>query len=194
CLQRGTGHFRRVDDPQFQHVAVFAVGRVEAVVGLARFHVLHDNGRFRTRIGRDLAQRCFQRTGGQRDTDVLVFVVTLELAHVGQCTHQGNTAARYHAFLDRRTGCVQGVVNACLLLFHFHFSRSTDLDHRNTAGQLGNALLQLLAIVVGSRLLDLGTDLVNTGRDIALVTGTVDDGGVFLVDVDLLGSAQVFDG
>jgi len=36
-----------------------------------------------------------------------------------------------------------------------------DLDHRHPAGQLRQPLLQLLAVVVGGRLLDLGPDLLD---------------------------------
>ena len=48
-------------------------------------------------------------------------------------------------------GGVQGVFNAGLLFFHFDFGRGTDLDHCNAAGQLGHALLQLLAVVIRRR-------------------------------------------
>ena len=41
----------------------------------------------------------------------------------------------------RRPRRVQGVFNARLLLLHFDFGGGTDLDHGNTAGQFGHALL-----------------------------------------------------
>jgi hypothetical protein len=43
------------------------------------------------------------------------------------------------------------------------------LDDRNPAGQLGQALLQLLTAVVGVALVDLGTDLVDPTLDLVLV-------------------------
>jgi hypothetical protein len=65
------------------------------------------------------------------------------------------------------------------------------MDHRHAAGQFREPLLQLLAIVVGGRLVDLGTDLVDPGFDVGVLAGTVDDGGVVLVDDDTLGLAEL---
>jgi hypothetical protein len=58
---------------------------------------------------------------------------------------------------------VQGVFDAGLLLLHLDLGGGADLDQRHTAGQLGQALLQLLAVVVGGGLLDLGADLLDSG-------------------------------
>jgi hypothetical protein len=63
-------------------------------------------------------------------------------------------------FFDRGTGRVQRVFDAGLLLLHLDLGGSTDLDHGDTAGQLGQTLLQLLAVVVGGGVLDLGADLL----------------------------------
>ena len=56
--------------------------------------------------------------------------------------------------------------------------------------QLGEALLQLLAVVVGVGVLDLGLDLVDAALDVVLGAGTLDDGGLVLGDDDLLGPAE----
>jgi hypothetical protein len=55
---------------------------------------------------------------------------------------------------------VQRVFDAGLLLLHLDLGGGTDLDHRNTAGQLGHALLQLLAVVVGGGVSRSGADLL----------------------------------
>src|SRR3546814_15915485 len=52
-----------------------------------------------------------------------------------------------------------------LLFLHFDPGRGTDLDHRNAAGQLGHALLQLLAVVVRRGLFDLRLDLLDAAFD-----------------------------
>src|SRR5690606_19610468 len=147
-----------------------------------------------TGVGNDLTQRRFNGATQQCDTDVLVFVVTLELGDGLQRAHQGNTAARHHAFFNGCTGSVQGVFDASLLLFHLDFGTGTDLDHGNTAGQLGQTLLQLLFVVVGSGVFDLLADLRNAGFDVGLLASTVDDGGVFLVQHNALGVTQVLQG
>ncbi len=89
---------------------------------------------------------------------------------------------------------MQGVFNAGFLLFHLDLGGGANLDHRNTAGQLGNALLQFLAIVIGGGVLDLDTDLADTRLDGIVVTGAINDGGVVLVHGDTLGSTQVLQG
>ena len=69
-----------------------------------------------------------------------------------------------------------------LLLLDFDLGRAADADHRDAAGELGQTLLQLLAVVVGGGLLDLRLDLADAGLDVRLLAGAVDDRGVFLVD------------
>src|SRR6185295_10673329 len=54
------------------------------------------------------------------------------------------------------------------------------------------ALLQLLAVVVRGRLLDLRADLLDATLAVLRVARTLDDRGVVLVDGDLLGLAEVF--
>jgi hypothetical protein len=48
-----------------------------------------------------------------------------------------------------------------LLLLQFDFSRRADLDDGDATGQLGETLLQLLAVVVRVSVLDLSLDLVD---------------------------------
>ena len=107
--------------------------------------------------------------------------------------NQGHAAARDDAFLDCRAGCVHGVLDASLLLLHLGLGCRADLDDGNAADQLGQPLLQLLAVVVGGGLLDLGADLLHAAFDGLGVAGAVDDGGVVLVDGDALGPAQVLE-
>ena len=63
--------------------------------------------------------------------------------------NQRNATTRHDAFFDGRTRCVQRIFDASFLLFHLDFGRSANLDDSNTAGELGNALLQLFLVVVG---------------------------------------------
>ena len=105
-------------------------------------------------------------------------------------TEQGDAAARNDAFLDRRAGRMHRVINAILALLHFDFGRAADADHRDAARELGQTLLQLLAVVVRGGLLDLRLDLRHAGFDVGLLAGAVDDRGVLLVDHHLLGAAE----
>ena len=78
---------------------------------------------------------------------------------------------------------MQGVLDAGLLLLHLGLGGRADLDHGDAAGQLGQPLLELLAVVVGGGLLDLRADLRRCGpRSSSCLAGALDDRGVVLVD------------
>jgi hypothetical protein len=61
---------------------------------------------------------------------------------------------------------VQRVLDAHFLLLHLRLGGRADLDHRDAAHQLRQPLLQLLAVVVAGRLLDLLADLVDATLDV----------------------------
>ena len=64
------------------------------------------------------------------------------------------------------------------------------MNHGDAAHQLGEAFLQLFAVVIGSGFFDLGADLLHAGLDFVGLAGAVNDGGVFLVDDHALGGAE----
>src|SRR4029077_16744124 len=86
-----------------------------------------------------------------------------------------DTATGDDALLERRAGRLDGVLDAMLLLLHLGLGRSADLDHRDAARQLREALLELLAIEVGIGVLDLGLELLDPRLDRLAVAGAVDD-------------------
>src|SRR5436189_18743 len=71
-----------------------------------------------------------------------------------------DTTARNDALLEGGPGGLQRVLDAVLLLLHLGLGGCADLDDRDTARQLGETLLELLAIEVGVGVVDLGLDLV----------------------------------
>ena len=77
-----------------------------------------------------------------------------------------------------------------LALLELDLGGCADLDDCNAAGQLGQALLQLLTVVVAVRLVDLGTDLVHATLDLLLVACALDDGRLVLGDDDLACAAE----
>ena len=83
-----------------------------------------------------------------------------------------------------------GVLDAVLLLLELDLGGGADLEDGDAAGQLGEALLELLAVVVGVGVLDLGLDLVDPALDVVLVAATLDDGGLVLGDDDPLGACR----
>ena len=109
-------------------------------------------------------------------------------------TQQRDATAGHDAFFDRRTGRMQRVFDACFLFLHLDFGRGADLDQRNAAGQLGHALLQLFAVVVAGRVLDLLADLLDAPGDVVFVAAAADNRGVLLADVSTLGLTKIFQG
>src|SRR3712207_4146 len=81
-----------------------------------------------------------------------------------------------------------------LALLELDLGRGAGLDDGDATGQLGEALLELLAVVVGVRLLDLGADLVDPAGDLVRVARTLDDGRLVLGDDDLAGAAEQVEG
>ena len=127
---------------------LFGLG-VEAEGGRGVLQHLADHDRaFDAGVLGDLADRGLQGAAHDGDAGVLVVVVALEAVQDLGGLQQGDAAAGDDAFFDRRAGGVEGVVDAVLLFLHFDFGRAADADHRNAAGQLGQALLQLFLVVV----------------------------------------------
>ena len=85
------------------------------------------------------------------------------------------------------------VLDARLLLLHLGLGGRTDLDDGDAADQLREPLLQLLAVVVRGRVLDLRADLLDAALDGVRGAAALDDRRVVLVDRDLLGLAEIVD-
>ena len=123
-------------------------------------------------------------------TPILLVAFELELLERLLGAEQGHAAAGHDAFLDGRLGGVHGVLDPGLLLLELGLGGRADLDQGDAADHLGQPLLELLPVVVGGRLLDLGADLLDAGLDVAGLAHALDDGRVVLVDDDLLGLAE----
>ena len=88
-----------------------------------------------------------------------------------RAAQQGHAAAGQNAFFDRRTGGVQGVFDAGLLLLHVGFGAGADRDDRHAAGQLGQPFLELLLVVLALGRFDLVADLLDAGLDLGRLAG-----------------------
>jgi len=83
-----------------------------------------------------------------------------------------------------RTGGAQGVLDAVLLFLQFNLGGGADLYDRDSTGELGETLLELLAVPVRIGVLDLTLDLGDASRDVGVCTAAVDDGRGVLGDDD----------
>src|SRR5215204_442395 len=194
ALQCCAHHLGRVDDALRHHVDVLAGLRVEAkAVGILLEDLADHHRAILARIECDLARRPRERFADDLYAGLLVVVVGADFLERLARAQERDTTARQDAFLHRRAGRVHGIIHAVLALLYLHFGRPADPDHRHAASELGEPLLELLAAVVGSGLLDLSLDLTNACLDFALLASTADDRSVFLVDHHLLGTAKHID-
>ena len=79
--------------------------------------------------------------------------------------HEGRAATGDDALLDRRAGRRDGVLDAVLALLELDLGGRADADDADAAGQLGQPLLQLLAVPVRVGVLDLAADLADPVLD-----------------------------
>ncbi|ESP97698.1 DNA polymerase II large subunit [Streptomyces sp. GBA 94-10 4N24] len=189
-LQGGAGDLDRVDDAGLDQVAVLAGGRVEALALVELRHLGGDDVALKAGVLGDPAQRLDGGAADDRDTGGLVAgtaeVVVQDLDGVDQ---RGATTGD-DALLDRGAGRGDGVLQTVLALLQLDLGGRADADHADAAGQLGEALLELLAVPVRVGRLDLGLDLGDAPLDVLGVAAAVHDGRVVLGDGDAAGGAQ----
>src|SRR5690606_35557831 len=193
-LQSGASDLGGIQNALLNQIAVLAGGSVVAEVAFALFHAVHDHAGLVTSVGNDGAQRSFNSTQDQLDASVLVDINALQAFDSLLGADQSNATAGNNTFFHSSTRGVQSVFHTSLLFLHFHFGGSTDADNGNTAGQLGDALLQLLTVVIGSGFFDLNADLLDACFDALGIASAVDDGSGFLGNFNALGLAQLIQG
>ena len=115
----------------------------------------------------------------------------LQLVKSGDAANESHAAARDDAFFHRRTGCVHGVLDSSLLLFHFRLGRRANSDNGYSTDQFRQPLLQLLAVVVAGGLTDLDANFLHPAFDVGVLGFAFDEGGVLLVNGDLLGLSEI---
>src|SRR5215204_222737 len=192
-LQRGTDDLGRVDDPRLEHVGVLAGGRVQALTGVEAADLLDHHAALEAGVVGDLLERLLERLADDGRPGRLV-TAQVDLGQGLLDPQQGHAAAGDDALLHRRARVGDGVLDAVLLLLELDLGGRADLDHAHAPGQLGQPLLELLAVVVGVGVLDLGPDLVDPALDVLGVALALDDGGLVLGHDHLAGPAEQVDG
>jgi len=92
-----------------------------------------------------------------------------------------------------RVACSASSTRCFFSLISVSLGGRADLHHGDAPRQLRETLLELLAIEVGVRDLDLALDLVDAAADRLRVAGAVDDGGRVARDDDAAGAAELRD-
>ena len=175
------------------HVDVLAGGRVQAVLAAGlldeRADLLDHDAALEAGVHGDLLQRLLERaTDDVRARELVALEVHLAERALGH--QERDAAAGDDALFDGRLRRLHRVLDAVLLLLQLDLGGRADLDHRDAAGQLRETLLELLAVVVGVGLLDLGLDLVDPAGDVLVLAAAVDDRRLVLRDVDPARRAQ----
>src|SRR4051794_40538913 len=192
-LQRRARDHGRVDDAVGHEVDDLARGGVQAEALLRLADVVDHDRALQTGVLGDLTERLLERA--EHDARAGALVIVLERVGVdrGGGLQQRDAATGHDALLERRAGRLEGVLDAVLLLLHLRLGGRADLHDGHAARQLGEALLELLAVEVGVGVLDLGLDLVDAALDGVAVTGAVDDRRRVLGHDDATGAAQLRD-
>src|SRR5207248_8368975 len=164
---------------------------VQALAGLGPTHLVHDDRALEARVIGELADRLLERADDDRGTGTLVRLLDLVELDRLDSVQERDAAARHDALLEGGAGGLERVLDAVLLLLHLGLGGSADLDDRDAARQLREALLELLTIEVGVGVLDLGLDLVDATLDRIAVAVAVDDRRRVLRDDHTTGTAQL---
>src|SRR6202048_1280705 len=192
-LQRASGNLGGIDHAGSDQVLVLVAAGVVAKPALPLEHFLEDDARLEAGVADDAPQRLLERAADDVRAHLLI-ALQLERVERVAGAQVGDAAAWHDALLHRGAGSVQSALDAPLLLLHLGLGARAPLHHSHAAGELGEPLLQLLAIVVARRVVDLLADLLDAPLDLALLARPVDDGGVVLVDGDPLGAPEVREG
>src|SRR3954471_20953673 len=155
-LQRRAGDLGRVDDAGGHEVHVLAGGGVEAPAGLGVADLLRHDAALEAGVHGDLLQRGLARDAHDVGTGRLVTAELELLERDRGRLRESDATTGDDALLDGGLGVAHRVLDAVLALLELDLGRRAGLDDGDAAGQLGEALLELLAVVVGVRLLDLG--------------------------------------
>jgi len=163
-LESAAGDLGWVDDAGGDEVFELAGGDVVAFATFAVFDVFDDESAFDACVSGERAEGSFD--GAADDVSAGGFV-TFELEAVEGLlsAEESGTAARDDAFFDGSACGVEGVFDAGLLFLHFGFGGGTDVDDGDAAGELGEALLELFAVIVRGGFLDLALELGDAALD-----------------------------
>ena len=156
-LQGHAGHLGGVDDAALEEVLVLLGAGIVAVVrvtvdGRAAtvttvLDFVHHDAAFEAGVLDNHAQGLLDGAADDLDAEFLVLVLGLDVVEALSGADEGGAATGEDALLDGCAGGVQGIVEAVFLLLHLDLRSGADVDDGHAAGQLGEALLQLLAVV-----------------------------------------------
>src|SRR5262245_42418534 len=190
-LERRADHLGWVDDAVLDHVRELAGAGVEAeVLFFGLQHLAGNNAAVFAGVVHELRDRRLAGADDDVVADVFVVCEALGLEAFGSA-EQSHAAARKNAFLHGRAGGVHSVLDAGLLLLHLALGRRADIDLGYAARQLSDSLGEFLLVVITGGLIQFALNRGDAALDVLLLAVAFDNRRVVLVDLDLLGPAQV---
>jgi putative effector of murein hydrolase LrgA (UPF0299 family) len=123
--------------------------------------VLHDHAALVAGVERDLTEWLLERPAHDEPACLLVVGAAAHLVDGRLGTEQGHATAGEDSLFHGGPGRLDGVLDAVLLLLQLDLGGGADLDDGDAAGELGEPLLELLAVPVGVGVLDLAPDLLD---------------------------------
>jgi hypothetical protein len=165
-LQSRAGHLGRVDDALCEQVTVLTGRSVEAESGLELGDLVGHNTGLHACVEGDLLQR---RLDGNADDVRARCLVTGELESLERLLaglDESDATTGDDALLDGCLRVANGVLDAVLALLELDLGGRARLDDGDAAGELGEALLELLAVVVAGGFLDMSADLLHAALDV----------------------------
>mmetsp|Transcript_80850 Transcript_80850/g.168729 ORF Transcript_80850/g.168729 Transcript_80850/m.168729 type:complete len:618 (+) Transcript_80850:65-1918(+) len=184
----------RVDDTGGKHVDVLPCLRIVAeglVLGFQQ--LLHDNNTFLAGIGDDALDGHPQGLPHDVPANALVQVLALKGIELLRAIEQSSAATWDNALFDCSSGGIQGIVQPVLDFLDLNLGCTSDLDHGDTAGQLGKSLLQLVRLVLRGGAIDGVTDGLASLLDGRLLASSLHDHSLILGHGEGLASAQLGD-
>ena len=164
-LQGRAGHLDRVVDARGEQVLVDAGRGVEAVTRRRPLDLLDNDAALKAGVDGDLAQRGGERQLDDASAGGLVALELEALERVVAGLDQRDATTGDDALFDGSLRVANGVLDAVLALLELDLGRRARLDDGDAARELGEALLELLAVVVGVGVLDLRADLLDATLD-----------------------------
>ena len=178
------------------HIHVLADERVVANVSVGLLEELADDDSARdARVVCDCLARHPNRLFDDLSADLVVNVggVVLDGAKVLGGVEKRRSAAGDDTLLDSRASSVEGIRDAIFLLADFDLAGTADLDDGDAARELGEALLELLLLVLAGGVLDRRLEEADALGDGLCGAFAVKNDSVVLRYGDLLGNAEHVD-
>jgi len=184
------GNKNRVDDTSVNHVSEDVVLGIVTNANVVLLEELANNdGTLDTGVIADGTGRDDDGLLNNADTDLLVNVGGLlnELLEALGGVEKSRATTSNNAGGGGSLGGGESINGAVLLLTDLSLAGTTNLDHGNTTGDLGEALLELLLLVLGGGVGNGGLEKLDALLNIGLVACTVENDGLVLGNGHLLG-------